>query len=79
MSPVQHHDIQRLAADRMEKLNLQKSKIFVDQHDINWIAAESISIKSNHLNDNKSLDKIGLKREEERRPPGRMEFEGRNQ
>ena len=31
MSPVQHHDIQRLAA-RMEKVKF--TKIFVDQHNI---------------------------------------------
>ena len=40
------------------------TKIFVDQHDINCIEAESILIKNNHLNDNKSLDKIQLKRED---------------
>ena len=40
------------------------TKIFVDQHDINCTAAGSILIKNNHLNDNKSLDKIGLKRED---------------
>ena len=50
----------------MEKVKF--TKIFVDQHnikhDINCIQAESILLKNNHLNDNKSWDKIRLKRED---------------